>query len=128
MSNNKENIGEGKDEVAEATPVVKTQVVFTNDFTDADKEVIRAAVAKNVEEILEIPALSANNLSHLAQVAHGSITSRARQTISAREIVLGVISGTRATRTPSVNTVSVKSFIDSLSPEDKQKMLDDLLG
>lgn len=115
------------DETSEVKPV-KAAVVFTNDFSDDDKQTIRDTVSKNIDSILELPVLSANNLSHLAQVAHGSITSRARQTKSPREIVMGVISGTRAARTPSVNAVSVKSFIDSLSAEEKQKMLDEILG
>lgn len=101
---------------------------YTNDLSDADKETIVKYVNDNVKDILAQPALSTNNLCHIAQVSHGSIKSRGKLTSSAREIVMGVINGTRATRTPALNTTSVKSFIDSLPPEEKERMLKELLG
>ena len=122
--------GNAVNEVADA-PVdegTQTALLFVNDFTDDDKAAIKKAVSEKIDELLDEPELSINDMSHLAQVAHGSIKSRAKQTGSAREIVLGVLNGTRSTRTPSVNATSVKTFIASLSDEDKQKMLDEILG
>lgn len=102
--------------------------VFTNDFTNEDKIAIKKAVSEKIDVLLNTAELTINDLSHLAQVAHGSIKSRAKQTQSAREIVVGVLKGTRASRTPAVNAESVKSFIGSLPEEEKQKMLDELLA
>lgn len=109
---------------------VKTDATlqFTNDFSAEDKAKIKDVCAKAIAETLEQPVLTVNALARLAQVAHGSIKSRAKNTSSAREIVFGIINGVRATRTPSVNADSVKSFIGSLPEEEKQKMLNELLG
>jgi hypothetical protein len=95
---------------------------YVNDLSDADKQAIVKYVNENVQEILAQPNLSTNNLCHIAQVSHGSIKSRGKTTTSAREIVMGVINGTRATR-QSVNEVSVSSFLDSLSEEEQNKIL-----
>lgn len=101
---------------------------FTNDFSDADKQAVKDFVNKEVDKTLAQPQLTINDLTHLAQVAHGSIKSRSKSTSSAREIVLGVINGVRAERSPIVNKESAKSFINSLSPEEKEAYLKELLG
>lgn len=112
-----------------AEQAVKNEVevqTFTNDIDEELKERIRNEAAARVNEILAKPTLTRGDLVHLAGVSHGSIKSRAQKIGSAAEIVKAVLDGVRAeaTRTPSVE--SVKSFLDSLSPEDKQKFLDQI--
>lgn len=114
-----------------AEQAVKNEVevqTFTNDIDEELKERIRKEAADRVNEILAKPTLTRGDLVHLAGVSHGSIKSRAQKIGSAAEIVKAVLDGVRAeaTRTPSVE--SVKSFLDSLSPEDKQKFLDQICG
>lgn len=114
-----------------AEQAVKNEVevqTFTNDIDDELKERIRKEAAARVDEILAKPTLTRGDLVHLAGVSHGSIKSRAQKIGSAAEIVKAVLDGVRAeaTRTPSVE--SVKSFLDSLSPEEKQKFLDQICG
>ncbi|WP_407448675.1 hypothetical protein [Fibrobacter sp.] len=108
-------------EVTEKTTVeIQT---FTNDIDDALKERIRETAAKRIEELLEKPVLTRGDLVHLAGVAHGSIKSRAEKFSSAAELITAVLDGVRASGTRQPSVESVKSFLDSLSPEDKAKFL-----
>ena len=116
------NENDFKDSVETKTEVqVQT---FTNDISEELKARIRAEGVKRIDEILEQPTLTRGDLVHLAGVSHGSIKSRAEKMNSAAEIITAIFDGVRAegVRTPSV--ASVKSFLESLSPEEKQKFLD----
>jgi len=111
----------------EAANPVNNAPQYVNDLSDADKATIRKYVNENIEEIMSEAKLSTNNLCHLAQVSHGSIKSRGKSTQSAREIILGVINGTRAER-KAMSVDSVTSFLSSLPPEEKEKILQQLLS
>lgn len=114
-----------ENQIAETKTEVQVQT-FTNDIDDTLKARIRDEAAKKVDELLEKPVLTRGDLVHLAGVSHGSIKSRAEKMGSAAEIITAVFDGVRAeaVRTPSV--ASVKSFLESLSPEEKQKFLDQI--
>lgn len=113
--------------MAEEIEVTETSAVeiqqFTNDIDDALKDRIREEAAKRIEEILDKPTLTRGDLVHLAGVSHGSIKSRAEKFSSASELITAVLDGVRATGTRQPSVESVKSFLDSLSAEDKAKFL-----
>ena len=102
--------------------------VFTNDIDESLKERIKDEAAKRIAEILDKPTLTRGDLVHLAGVSNGSIKSRAESIGSAAGIITAIFDGVRATgaRKPSVE--SVKSFLDSLTPEEKQKFLAQIQG
>lgn len=99
-------------------------VRFANDLSDELKTRIKDEAAKRIEELIEQPDFSVNDLAKLAGVAHGSIKGRAKTLASAADIVTAVLDGVRATggsRKPS--TESVKSLLDSMTPEQKSAFL-----
>lgn len=102
-------------------------VRFTNDLDDELKARIKDEAAKRIEELLEKPEFSVNDLAQLSGVSHGSVKGRAKSLAGAAEIVTAILNGERATgigRKPSKD--SVKSLLDSMTPEEKQKFLADL--
>ena len=116
--------------MAEEIEVTETSAVeiqqFTNDIDEALKDRIREEAAKRIEEILDKPTLTRGDLVHLAGVSHGSIKSRAEKFSSASELITAVLDGVRATSTRQPSVESVKSFLDSLSAEDKAKFLEQI--
>lgn len=100
---------------------------YVNDLTEADKEAIVKYVNENIQEIMAQPRLSTNNLCHLAQVSHGSIKSRGKNTDSAREIVVGVMNGTRAERQGITTETAVKK-LEALDEGQLQEVLNKLLA
>lgn len=108
-------------EVTETTAAEVQQ--FTNDISDELKARIREEAANRVDEILGKPTLTRGDLVHLAGVSHGSIKSRAAKFNSASELITAILDGVRASGTRQPSVESVKSFLDSLSPEDKAKFL-----
>ena len=90
------------------------------------KDRIKAEAAKRIEELLEQTDFSMNDLGQLAGVSHGSVKGRAKTLASASDIVTAVLDGVRATGTRKPSTESVKSLLDSMSPEQKQKFLAEL--
>lgn len=116
---------EAKLDVAEAE--AKTGVRFANDLSDELKQKIRDAAAKRIDELLEAPEFSINDIAQLSGVSHGSVKGRAKTLASAADIVEAILSGTRAgggKKAPSVE--AVKSFIDSLDPDAKAKFMAEL--
>jgi hypothetical protein len=106
---------------------VRTSVRFTNDLNDDLKARIKEEAAKRIAELVDKDEFSVNDLAQLAGVAHGSIKGRAKTLASAADIIQAVLDGTRAGgtgRKPS--TESVKSLLDSMTPEQKQKFLAEL--
>lgn len=97
--------------------------VFTNDIDESLKERIKDEAAKRIAEILDKPTLTRGDLVHLAGVSNGSIKSRAESIGSAAGIITAIFDGVRATGTRKPSVESVKSFLDSLTPEEKQKFL-----
>lgn len=108
-------------EPVKKTSADNTAKEFVNDFTLEDKGAIRDFVSKTVNDILGLSVLTINDLTHLACVGHGSIKNRGLRTSSAREIVMGAIAGTR--KPSQLGTKSVVSYIQKLSPEEKEKLL-----
>ena len=102
--------------------------VFTNDIDNDLKERIKAEAAERIADILNKPTLTRGDLVHLAGVSNGSIKSRAQSISSAAGIITAIFDGVRATGTRQPSVESVKSFLDSLSPEDKQKFLAEIQG
>ena len=102
--------------------------VFTNDIDESLKERIEAEAAKRIAEILDKPTLTRGDLVHLAGVSNGSIKSRAESIGSAAGIITAIFDGVRATGTRKPSVESVKSFLDSLTPEEKQKFLAQIQG
>ncbi len=103
---------------------VKTGLRFANDLSDELKDRIKTEAAKRVEELVDKEEFTVNDLAQLAGVAHGSIKGRAKTLASAADIVTAVLDGVRASgsgRKPS--TESVKSLLDSMSPEQKAAFL-----
>jgi hypothetical protein len=103
---------------------VKSGVRFQNDLTDELKTRIKEEAAKRFEELVEQDEFSINDIAQLAGVSHGSIKGRANTLASAADIVTAVLDGVRATggsRKPS--TESVKSLLDSMTPEQKAAFL-----
>lgn len=112
-------------ETAEAED--KKGVRFANDFTPETKQRIRDEAAKRIDALLEKAEFSFNDLSQLSGVAHGSVKGRAKTLASAEAIVTAILNGERAAggaRKPSVD--SIKSFLESLDPEARAKMLAEL--
>lgn len=112
-------------DVAEAE--AKTGVRFANDLSDELKQKVRDAAAKRIDELLEAPEFSINDIAQLSGVSHGSVKGRAKTLASAADIVEAILSGTRAgggKKAPSVE--AVKSFIDSLDPDAKAKFMAEL--
>lgn len=106
---------------------VETQV-FTNDIDESLKERIKDLSIKRIAEILDKPTLTRGDLVHLAGVSNGSIKSRAESIGSAAGIITAIFDGVRATGTRKPSVESVKSFLDSLTPEEKQKFLAQIQG
>lgn len=104
----------------------KTGIRFANDFSDELKDRIKVEAAKRIEELLEQTEFSMNDLSQLTGVSHGSVKGRAKTLASASDIVTAVLDGVRATGTRKPSTESVKSLLDSMTPEQKQKFLAEL--
>ena len=102
--------------------------VFTNDIDESLKERIKDEAAKRIAEILDKPTLTRGDLVHLAGVSNGSIKSRAESIGSAAGIITAIFDGVRATGTRKPSVESVKSFLDSLTPEEKQKFLAQIQG
>lgn len=102
--------------------------VFTNDIDESLKERIKDEAAKRITEILDKPTLTRGDLVHLAGVSNGSIKSRAESIGSAAGIITAIFDGVRATGTRKPSVESVKSFLDSLTPEEKQKFLAQIQG
>lgn len=102
--------------------------VFTNDIDESLKERIKDEAAKRIAEILDKPTLTRGDLVHLAGVSNGSIKSRAESIGSAAGIITAIFDGVRATGTRKPSIESVKSFLDSLTPEEKQKFLAQIQG
>lgn len=102
--------------------------VFTNDIDEALKERIKAEAADRIAQILDKPTLTRGDLVHLAGVSNGSIKSRAESIGSAAGIITAIFDGVRATGTRKPSVESVKSFLDSLTPEEKQKFLAQIQG
>lgn len=102
--------------------------VFTNDIDESLKERIKDEAAKRIAEILDKPTLTRGDLVHLAGVSNGSIKSRAESIGSAAGIITAIFDGVRATATRKPSVESVKSFLDSLTPEEKQKFLAQIQG
>lgn len=103
---------------------VKSGVRFQNDLTDELKARIKDEAAERFEELVEQDDFSINDIAQLAGVSHGSIKGRAKTLASAADIVTAVLDGVRATggyRKPS--TESVKSLLDSMTPEQKAAFL-----
>ena len=101
-------------------------VSFVNDLTDEVKDRIRAAAKDRIETLLAAQEFTINNLAQLVGVTHGSIKNRSKSLASAEAIVTAVLNGERATSKKTANPESIKSFIDSLSAEDKAKFLAEL--
>lgn len=102
--------------------------VFTNDIDESLKNRIKDEAAKRIGEILDKPTLTRGDLVHLAGVSNGSIKSRAESIGSAAGIITAIFDGVRATGTRKPSVESVKSFLDSLTPEEKQKFLAQIQG
>lgn len=102
--------------------------VFTNDIDESLKDRIKDEAAKRIAEILDKPTLTRGDLVHLAGVSNGSIKSRAESIGSAAGIITAIFDGVRATGTRKPTVESVKSFLDSLTPEEKQKFLAQIQG
>ena len=102
--------------------------VFTNDIDESLKERIKDEAAKRIAEILDKPTLTRGDLVHLAGVSNGSIKSRAESIGSAAGIITAIFDGVRATGTRKPSVESVKSFLDSLTPEEKQEFLAQIQG
>ena len=113
--------------IKEESTVAEAQV-FTNDLDDALKERIKEEAAKRIAEILDKPTLTRGDLVHLAGVSNGSIKSRAQSIGSAAGIITAIFDGVRASGTRQPSVESVKSFLDSLSPDEKQKFLAQITG
>lgn len=102
--------------------------VFTNDIDESLKKRIKDEAANRIVEILGKPTLTRGDLVHLAGVSNGSIKSRAESIGSAAGIITAIFDGVRATGTRKPSVESVKSFLDSLTPEEKQKFLAQIQG
>lgn len=102
--------------------------VFTNDIDESLKERIKDEAAERIAEILKKPTLTRGDLVHLAGVSNGSIKSRAQSIGSAAGIITAIFDGVRATGTRKPSVESVKSFLDSLSPEEKAAFLAQIAG
>jgi hypothetical protein len=113
-------------EVNGAEVTAPTSIRFQNDLPEELKERIKAEAAKRIEELVAKDEFSINDIAQLAGVSHGSIKGRAKSLASAADIVTAVLDGARSggTRKPSVD--SVKSLLDSMTPEEKQKFLAEL--
>lgn len=127
MANENENSVEM--ETKNGTPVPTAEVqTFTNDLDDELKARILEEADSRLKELMAKPVLTKGDLVQLAGVSHGSIKSRAEKLSSAAEIIKAVFDGVRAsgTRVPTVE--SVKSFLDSLSEEEKKAFLAQISG
>lgn len=102
--------------------------VFTNDIDESLKARIKDEAAERIATILDKPTLTRGDLVHLAGVSNGSIKSRAESIGSAAGIITAIFDGVRATGTRKPSVESVKSFLDSLTPEEKQKFLAQIQG
>ena len=108
--------------------IKETGVRFANDLSDELKARIKEEAAKRVDELLELTEFSMGNIVQLAGVSHSSVKSRAKTLSSAADIITAILNGERANggtkKAPS--TESIKSFLDSLSAEDRAKFLAEL--
>lgn len=110
-------------EVIEGEKAVK---LFDNNLDDGLKDRIRTANANRVEEILDKAQLSSGDIATLAGVSYGSVKARAKSIADAAGIVDAILSGARTSTKKAPSVESVKSFLDSLSPEEKEKFLAEL--
>lgn len=127
MANENENAVEMENKNGTPAPTAEVQT-FTNDLDDALKARILEEADARLKELMAKPVLTKGDLVQLAGVSHGSIKSRAEKLTSAAEIITAVFDGVRAsgTRVPTVE--SVKSFLDSLSEDEKKAFLAQICG
>lgn len=127
MAIENENSVEMETKNGQPVPTAEVQT-FTNDLDDELKNRILEEADTRLKELMAKPVLTKGDLVQLAGVSHGSIKSRAEKLSSAAEIIKAVFDGVRAsgTRVPTVE--SVKSFLDSLSEEEKQAFLAQITG
>lgn len=127
MAIENENAVEMETKNGQPVPTAEVQT-FTNDLDDELKNRILEEADTRLKELMAKPVLTKGDLVQLAGVSHGSIKSRAEKLSSAAEIIKAVFDGVRAsgTRVPTVE--SVKSFLDSLSEEEKKAFLAQITG
>lgn len=127
MAIENENTVEMETKNGQLVPTAEVQT-FTNDLDAELKNRILEEADTRLKELMAKPVLTKGDLVQLAGVSHGSIKSRAEKLSSAAEIIKAVFDGVRAsgTRVPTVE--SVKSFLDSLSEEEKKAFLAQICG
>lgn len=127
MAIENENAVEMETKNGQLVPTAEVQT-FTNDLDDELKNRILEEGETRLKELMAKPVFTKGDLVQLAGVSHGSIKSRAEKLSSAAEIIKAVFDGVRASGTRAPTVESVKSFLDSLSEEEKKAFLAQITG
>lgn len=99
---------------------------FENNLDGALKQRIIAAAAKRIEDLVNKAQFTINDIGTLVGASHGAVKARADKIADAAGIIDAVLSGVRSSSKKTINPESVKSFIDSMSPEEREKFLAEL--
>lgn len=104
-----------------------TKVMLDNDLTEDDQINILNYITNSVQEMFTLKKFSINDISKLSLVSQSSIQSRVRHSDSPRKIISDIMNNIRAPRV-ALNKTNVKSFIETLDDEAKEKLLDELVN
>lgn len=104
-----------------------TKVMLENDLTEDDQINILNYITNSVQEMFTLKEFSINDISKLSLVSQSSIQSRVRHSDSPRKIISDVMNNIRAPRV-ALNKTNVKSFIEALDDDAKEKLLNELVN
>lgn len=106
--------------------MTKELKVFANNLNDGLKAKLRDAATKRIETLLAKADLTCNDIAALVGVSHGSIKARSEKIADVAGIVDAVLSGARSSTKKKPSEESVKTFLSSMSPEEREKFLAEL--
>ena len=100
--------------------------LFDNNLSDGLKGRIRDAAAKRIEALLTKDKLSCNDIAALAGVFLGAVKARPKQIADVAGIVDAIFSGARSASGKKPSTESIKTFLASMNPEERDRFLAEL--
>ena len=106
--------------------MAKELKVFANNLNDGMKDRIRDAAAKRIEALLAKGDLTCNDIAALVGVSHGSVKARSEKIADVAGMVDAILSGARSASKKKPTQESVKTFLSSMSPEEREKFLAEL--
>lgn len=99
---------------------------FENNLDGALKQRIIADAAKRIESLVNKAQLTINDIAALVGASHGAVKARANKIADAAGIADAILSGLRSSGKKKLNAESVKTFLDSMGKEERERFLAEL--